>query len=58
MEVERLKEFIEQFEKDIQANNLEEYMPMLDLLPMSIDSKEEEEKYMRILEDYLDSHYF
>ncbi|EXB34645.1 MULTISPECIES: hypothetical protein [Acinetobacter] len=58
MEVERLKKFIEQFEKDIQANNLEEYMPMLDLLPMRIDTKEEEEKYMKILEDYLDSHYF
>ncbi|EXR46418.1 MULTISPECIES: hypothetical protein [Pseudomonadati] len=57
MEVERLKKFIEQFEKDIQANNLEEYMPMLDLLPMSIDSKEEEEKYMQILEEYLDKHY-
>jgi hypothetical protein len=41
-----------------QANNLEEYMPMLDLLPMRIDTKEEEEKYMKILEDYLDSHYF
>lgn len=32
-------------------------MPMLDLLPMSIDSKEEEEKYMQILEEYLDKHY-
>ncbi|HCH7476744.1 hypothetical protein QDR34_08805 [Acinetobacter baumannii] len=47
---------IEQFEKDIQANNLEEYMPMLSLLPMIIDSKEEE-GYIHILEDYLDKYY-
>lgn len=29
-------------------------MPMLKLLLMSIDIKEEEEKHMKILEDYLD----
>jgi len=30
---------------------------MLKLLLMSIDNKEEEEKHMKILEDYLDQNY-
>lgn len=32
-------------------------MSTLKLLHMSIDSKEEEDKYMKILKDYLDQNY-